>query len=250
MISINPINFFPRSSFRLQNKPAESVPETTKNIAAEFLRQASSRFVDTGLLNQLPKGLVTETTHILRRINNRALEAAELGQLFSNRQALQDSITEDLADLKTALDQYSQDDLKLFTALFQNQLVVGPVNNNTNQNSFNSDFFLNGTVENFSKNLFRIDVTSDAGILAALNLTDSIINIFSPSNSSPRLLESLLSNLTDYSFNISGINRVRRDPDSTAIKDSSGISRLLAQTLNVYPFMSNAKAPTIIDLVG
>lgn len=173
-----------------------------------------------------------------------------MGQLFSNRQALQDSITEDISDLKTTLDKFSQDDLKLFTALYQNQLVVGSVNINANQNSFNSGFFLNGTVENFPKNLFRIDVTSEAGILAALNLTDSIINIFSPRNSRPRLLESLLSNLTDFSFNIPGINMIRRDPDSTAIKHSSAISRLLPLTLNVYPFMSNAKAPTIIDLVG
>lgn len=60
MISINPINFFPRSSFRLQNKPGESVPETTKNIAAAFLKQASSRFVDTGLFNQLPEDSVSE----------------------------------------------------------------------------------------------------------------------------------------------------------------------------------------------
>jgi len=248
VISINPINFLPQSSFRLQNKPDKSVPETTKNIAAEFLKQASLRSVDTGRFNQLPEGPVTETTHILRKISHRALEAAELGQLFSNRQTLQDSITEDISDLKTALNKFSQDDLKLFTTLIQNQLVVGTVN--MNQNNFNSDFFLNGTVENFPKNLFRIDVTSEAGILAALNLTESIINIFPPINSSPRHLESLLSNLTDFSFNRPSISRIRQDPNSTALKHSSGIFRLLAQTLTVYSFMSNAKAPTIIDLVG
>ena len=186
MLSISPIIFFPRASFRLQNQPVQSVTETKENIVSKFVSQTASSLVDTWLFNQRPKGSVDETAHILRRISNQVLEAAELKQVFENRKALQENIAEDIFDLKTALEKFSKDDLKLFAAYFQNQPVFGPVSFDTNQNLFDSDFLSDGATGNFPENLFRIDVTSESGILAALNLTNRVLNVFSPRSSGYR----------------------------------------------------------------
>ncbi|MFA5904809.1 MAG: hypothetical protein WC836_12815 [Desulfobacula sp.] len=202
------------------------------------------------MTTQLPQDPLNEMTGIIRHIGISALQSAELEQTFENLELLQAEIAEDMSNLKTVLTEFSQDDLKLFAALFQNQAVAGPGNSNTDQNILNSDLLQNGGTENFLNNLFRIDVTSQSGSLAALDLTSSIINILSSKNSEPGLLESLLNSLNDLSFNFQGIGSAEQNPDNGTTQQESGIADRLEQASLANPALSNLFPPTIISLAG
>nr|NJM03937.1 hypothetical protein [Desulfobacula sp.] len=200
-------------------------------------------------MNQLPEGPVNEMSDILRHIEAVALQSAELGQTFENLELLQAGINEDLSNLETVLREFSQDDLKLFAAVFQNQAVVGPANFDTNQSGFNSDFFGNQGSGDFLDNLLRLNIISQSGLLDALGLTGSIINIFSLRNSGVGFLESLLAILTDSGSGSPDSESPEPDTENTTTQESAGIADRQAE-VSVTPERLNARPLTIVDLAG
>ncbi|MCM2285213.1 MAG: hypothetical protein NDI81_10555 [Desulfobacula sp.] len=202
------------------------------------------------MINQLPAGPVNEMTDILRHIGTVALQSAELGQTFENLELLQAGITEDISALKTALSEFSQDDLKLFATVFQNPAVIGSANPDTNQNSFNSGFFENQDVGDFLDNLLRIDITSQFGLLDALDITGNIINLLSLRNSGTVFLESLLESLTDSGFDSQDIGSPEPGQENTATQQDAGTADRPAETVLINPEPLNLNPSTIISLAG
>jgi hypothetical protein len=250
MTPINSINPFPLSNYRFLNKPVIPASSVTQDPITKGVEPTSENTVDTVSVHLLPEGPAHEISNILRRINTRAHQAAELGQTFENRQLLQAEITENLSTLETVSNELSQDDLNLFVALFQNQLLLGPAYSDTGQDRFIPSPSLDGLVENFPESFFRIDVTSALGSLAALDLTGTALDILSERNSGAGLLESLLDNLTDSIFNFRFTESYDQYPDDTTTDQDRDFARFLARApyFNTAPPGSNP--PTIIDLVG
>ncbi len=200
MTPISSINHSPLSSIRLNNRPVSITSADTQNIDAKGVGQAHRNLSIAVSINLLPQGPLKNVTDIIQQINTQALHSLELGQTFENRQLLQADITENVSNLRTIFEGLSQDDLKLFVALFQNQSLVGPGNSTNNQNFLNNSLSLNGILEDFPENLFRIDVTSQNSSLAALDITRSVLDILSTRDSESRRLESQLESLTELSF--------------------------------------------------
>lgn len=248
MISINSINPFPITNLPLQTKPVQLASTDTGNAIIGRGEHLTNP-LDTFAINQLPADPVNEMTDILRHIEAAALQSAELEQTFEDRELLQAEISEDLSNLETVLSEFSQDDLKLFAAVFQNQAVIGPASPDTNQSSFNSDLFENEGAGVFLENLLRIDVTSQSGLLEALDLSSNIINFLSLRNFGVGFLESLLDNLTDFSFGFPDIGSLEQSPENTTTQQGSGITDRPARSL-VNPDRLNLNPATIINLVG
>ncbi|MBU2453294.1 MAG: hypothetical protein KJ668_08275 [Proteobacteria bacterium] len=189
-------------------------------------------------------------TDIIRRIGANAHQAAELEQSLKNRVLLQSKIAKDILNLKTVFEEFSQDDRKLFTALFQNQLPPGPAFSDSNQDSFINSFPLDGFVNSFPENFFGIDVTSKFGSLSAFNITSNAIEILSGRNSGKNLLEFLLDNLTKSIFNFPGIKNSEQDQNGFKTIQNLDIARLLAQSTYFSRTTADSNPLTIIDLVG
>lgn len=251
MISIDSINRFSTANLPLQKDPVPAAASI--DIQNELIREGirvSTTPLDTFMMNQLPEGPINEMSDILRHMEAVALQSAELEQSFENLELLQAGITEDISTLKTVLNEFSQDDLKLFAAVFQNQAVVGPANFNTNQSGFNSDFFENQGAADFLDNLLRLDVISQPGLLEALDITDNIISLLSLRNFGVGFLESLLDSLTDFSLDFPDIGSLEQSPEDTTTQQGSGITDRPADSVLVSPESLQLKPSTIIDLVG
>ncbi|OGQ90671.1 MAG: hypothetical protein A2464_14670 [Deltaproteobacteria bacterium RIFOXYC2_FULL_48_10] len=250
MISINSINPFPITNFPLQTKPVESASTDTGNEVIGSGEQILTNPLDTFVMNQLPEGPVNEMTDILRHIETVALQSAELEQTFENTELLQAEITEDISNLETVLSEFSQDDLKLFAAVFQNQAVIGPAIFDTNQSGVNADLFENQGAGEFLENLLRIDITSQPGLLEALDITDNIISLLSLRNFGVGFLESLLDSLTDFSLDFPDIGSLETSPENTTTQQDSGVTDRPAESVSISPESLQLKPSTIIDLVG
>lgn len=250
MISINSINSFPIVNLPLQTKPVQSTSTDTGNTVTGSGERILTNPLDTFVINQLPEGPVNEITGIFRHIEAVALQSAELEQTFKNLELLQAEIAEDVSNIETVLNEFSQDDLKLFVAAFQNQAVIGSANSDTNQNNFNSDFFVNEGAGQFLENLLRIDVTSQSGLLEALDLSGNIINFLSLRNFGVDFLESLLDNLTDFNFGFPDIGSLEQSPENTTTQQGLGITDRQAGSVQVSRELLQLNRPTIIDLVG
>jgi hypothetical protein len=250
MTPINSINPFLLSSYRFQNKPVTPASSVTRDPITKGVEPTSLNPAPTVSVHQLPEGPAHEISDILRRINTRAHQAAELGLTFENREVLQAKITEDLSTLKTVSSELSQDDLNLFVAIFQNQLLVGPAYSDTSQDRFIPNPSLDGLLESFPESFFRIDVTSALGSLAALDLTGTALDILSVRNSGAGLLESLLDNLTDSIFNFRFTGGYEQYQDDTPTDQDRNFAHFLARAPYFNPAPPGSNPPTIIDLVG
>ncbi|WP_300464382.1 hypothetical protein [Desulfobacula sp.] len=136
MTPLNSINGFPISNYRFQNKPVIPASSPTRDPLTNGVEPASQHPAPAVSIHQLPEGLVREITDIVRRIGTRAYQAAEPGQTVENREVLQAKIAEELSTLETVSSDLSQEDLKLFAALFQNQVLFSPGYSDTGQDSF------------------------------------------------------------------------------------------------------------------
>ncbi len=245
MIPINSINRFPISSFRFQNRPVATVSSNILHTVTRRAEPILPNTLNSISINQLPEDFIFKTTDIFRQIGIFAHQAAELGQTWENRELLQTNITEEISNLGTVLEELSQDNLKLFIAFFQNPSLIQFSDSNRDQ-----DLFLNNFPENFPENFFHIDVTSELGSLAALDLTGTVIDILSEENSGSELLKSLLDNLTDSIFNLSVIQSFEQNQEDTSTDIDRDFLRLLVQNQYFTPIMSDSNPPTIIDMIG
>jgi hypothetical protein len=261
MEPISSINLFPLSGSRVRARRVASTPQTAQDLDTSHVEQARIHSENATILNQLPQEPINNVNSILQQINTHTLRSLELGQTFENRQLLQADVSEDISNLRTTLDELSQDDLTLLIALFQNLPLIGADNFNTGQSSsdfFSSDFF-NTDQEFFNDslssnqildNLFRIDVTSETGSLIALDVLGNAIDALSTRDSGSRLLESLLGSLTNTSSNTEEGEVSEQSQDETTGQLSSDSEQLAVQNQSFKAVSPNSNPPTIIEIAG
>ncbi len=223
---------------------ADALPDT----GTADINPAPADRLDTELINQLPDGLTQEITGAFRRIRIIANQAAEPGLAIDIRTELQSQATGEVSTLDALFENLSQDDLSLFVALFQNQFPNGILAPATNPAPSPISQSLNIFTPGLAESLFQIDITSQAGTLAALDLADTIIDSFSDGNLNSTLLESLLDDLTDAIF--TRPIRENSDPDQSETPETldRDIARLLAAPPTFAQQGSNP--PTIIEIAG
>ena len=262
MEAVSPIS--PVQPLRFQPVPVQAPP---LEIPPEPAPSANQQITD--LVNQLPAGPVEEITDAFRRINISANQSAELDQSFENRLFFQSQVDEEISTLQSLFERLNQDDLSLFIAVFQNQFPDDLFSSNRNQD----DFFTSQSLDQFTPNaldsLLQIDVTSQAGSLAALALSGTIIDVLSGRNSSSGLLDSLLDDLTRSIITTrlfeppepppaAPVNTGEtteaapaEDDDTTATEDEDLTSEIEELTALDPPFAQvGSNPPTIIEIAG
>jgi hypothetical protein len=244
MTPINSINSFSTSRVSLKKGLVSTIPEIVQSVDTRDVDQEQINLSNAILINQLPHGLVNDFSDIIRRINIQALQSLELEQTLNNRQSLQENIIQEEYRLRAIFEELSQDDLRLFIAVFQNQPPIGSDNSNNFQDFFNTNFFFNGLSEKFLENLFHFDVTSQTGSLSALDITGNILDILSRSDFGSKRLESLLEVQTNSGFTSIQIDTSEQSQDDITVQSGSDT----VQNLFFYPTPLNPNPPTIIDL--
>ena len=164
--------------------------ETASNALPE-----SSRILAAGLAERIPRSAAREISGILRSVRGIAGEAAELGQAFTVREQLQLRVAEQLSDLDSFFQTLPQETLDLITAVFQNRFQSGLIDTGQDAPGSDSDFFgglISSPIEIFS----GIDVSTEAGVLSALGLSDTALELLNPANANAILTNDAL--LTIY----------------------------------------------------
>ncbi len=199
MEPISSIDHSFRSGFSLQTAPLRQTqtPEGIQPPTITTLQQPTAGPPEIDLVNQLQQDQVQEAADIFRSLNILANQALEPGQDFENRQNIQNQVEEDISALTSFLDQLRQDDLQLFAAIFQNQVPGGLLDTGGTDDNSVSDLLLDNSSRSALDGFLNIDVRSETGALNALDLTGSIIDVFTFNNTGSSLLESLLEDLTE-----------------------------------------------------
>ncbi len=177
MAPISSIQLFPISTFQYQSGTVKRVFASAQQGAPADFKLTLSGLLDTLLIHQLPRGPAHDIALIFKRIHTYAAQAAEIDQTYKDKELLQSDVKEDLSNLKTILSELAQDELTLFAALFQHVLQNGIVSSTNDSNDPATDVFIDGFKTDSLGNFFRIDVISERGTLAALDLTGTVIDI-------------------------------------------------------------------------
>lgn len=251
MTPISSINQFSTINNRLRFNSSQRTRalEDTQNSFLDTVQQTPAVPTQTDLINQLPHDQVREVTDIFRSINILANQALELGQNFENREDLQIEVEEEILEARSVFDEFTQDDLTLFTAIFQNQIPGSLLASGSMDNDPGFDLFSNGITDNLLESLLNINVLSEFGALTALDLTGSIIDRFTGNNNSS-FLESLLDDLTNSltGFSIFKSLLQTQKSEKTTTSSDTDTEEPIIPIPPINPPDSNP--PTIIELAG
>lgn len=231
------------------NGPAAALSETEITALAANSGQARADRLAAELVRQLPEVPVREIAAVFSNISTTAIQAAEPGQSFEDRTTLQTDIIDDLLNLRSVFDQLSQEELSLFVAVFQNHLPDSLLG--TGQDLFADDNFFSPirTDDSLLDSFFRIDVVSERGILAVLDLAGTVLDILSVQDSGSGTLESLLDIFTQSSQAIS----ISDTPDTAeSISTAESVNNDIALLRNQDPPFAQlgTNPPTIIEIAG
>ena len=227
----------------------------TQNSFLDDIQQTPAVSTEINLINQLPHDQIREVTDIFRSINILANQALEPGQNFENRENLQAEVEENISELRSVLDGFTQDDLTLFIAIFQNQIPGAFIDSGSTSTDSVFDLSFTGITDNSLESLFRINVLSEFGALTSLDLTGSIIDTFTGNNNSS-ILESLLDDLTDSLIGSTIFKSLSQSQESekTTIFLDTEISQGTDNTESIMPIPPSNPPDlnplTIIDLAG
>ncbi len=244
MIAINTFRHAVPPAVQFRSIRADALPDT----GTADINPAPADRLDPELISQLPDGLTQEITGAFRRIRIIANQAAEPGLAIEIQTELQSQATGEVSTLKSIFENLSQDDLNLFVALFQNQFPSDILAPRTDPVSSLISDSLNYLARDPIDALFQIDITSQAGTLAALDLADTFIDSFSDGNLNSTLLESLLDDLTDAILTIP----IQESPAPAQDKTTIFLDRDIARLRAAIPAFAQqgSNPPTIIEIAG
>ncbi len=245
--SINPLTILNSQIHRNQilTEPAISISDSHAQTEQESLTSFRA-----GLVGQLSQNTARNVGNIFRSINLLANQSLELGTGFLTRERFQIEVSNDLSNLRSIFDDLPQEELTLFTTLFQNRLPDSILNTGSSNENIFSSLNLNGFSNDALDSLFQLDVTSEQESLLTLGLTNTLIDILSINNNDSSFLESLLDDLTNDFFNF-------RVPEETPDEDeeSTTTPEVRESDVNLQnqipPLTSpDGNPPTIIELAG
>ena len=248
MTPIAPVGPYTTPFLPFRSQPVQEttgfVPEPDQTVSAESVSGSSP---DPALFNQLPQGPVQLMLDYYRNINLLALQAAELDQTNENRLFLQEEISRDTSELRTIFDDLNRDQLELFVAFFENQVPGFSSNSNGNDSLF-SGFFSETYSNNPLEDLLRIDVTSEIGLLSALDLSGSVIDSLSGFGSGSVFLESLLEFVGTVTPAVSVSDSPVPEPEEDSESPESDTE--IVSEEEASPLAPGSDPPTIIDIIG
>ena len=175
--TINQIGFTSRANHVSRNQSAP-----LSEPAVPTLREREQASADAS--RALPRSDAQILTDSFKSLLKHVAQASEPGQSDDAREVLQQSIDKDLSDLQAAFDKISEGNLRLFIALFQNQLPGTFAGDGTNDllSSVTDDIF-----SDILAPLFRLDVTTESGALNALAIASAGIDSLSAGSGGPLL---------------------------------------------------------------
>ncbi len=209
------------------------------------------------LVNQIPDETASQFNRIFQDISILSTQSLELDQIIENRTLLQQGVTDNLFNLRTVFDNASQEELELFTAVFTSQISDSLLNTgsiSSSDDSFLPDNLLSGSLSpNVIESLFSIDVTSDQGSLASLELLNILLETLSINTLGFGSLNELLLGQDNSIFNLQILEIIGVDdelentPEET---NPSPTTEPVDEAELPQPEQNTENPPTIIELAG
>ncbi len=216
--------------------------------------QAMRNANDAISIVQVADGAMAEATELLQNIRVKAIQAGNASQSTESRQAIQADINKSLEALGNIANNTSFNGQKLLSGTFTDkQFQVGASSGETIAISL-------GSIEpakisaGTSGTLADIDVTTDAGVEAAIEMTDIAINYVnqqrSQAGSTQNQLESTINNLSSVRINTLSAESEIRDLDFA--EESSMLNRIkmLAKARTFVQTQAGKASQRVLDVLG
>ena len=216
--------------------------------------QAMRNANDAISIVQVADGAMAEATELLQNIRVKAIQAGNASQSTESRQAIQADINKSLEALGNIANNTSFNGQKLLSGTFTDkQFQVGASSGETIAISL-------GSIEpakisaGTSGTLADIDVTTDAGVEAAIEMTDIAINYVnqqrSQAGSTQNQLESIINNLSSVRINTLSAESEIRDLDFA--EESSMLNRIkmLAKARTFAQTQAGKASQRVLDVLG
>ncbi len=221
---------------------------------AKGFGQAMRNANDAISIVQVADGAMEQATELLQNIRVKAIQAGNASQSTESRQAIQADINKSLEALGSIANNTSFNGQKLLSGTFTDkQFQVGASSGETiaiSLGSIEPSKISDGT----SGTLADIDVTTDAGVAAAIEMTDIAIDYVnqqrSQAGSTQNQLESTIGNLSATMINTLSAESEIRDLDYA--EESSNLNRikLLAKARIFAQAQAGKVSKQILNVLG
>ncbi len=240
---------------------------TTNNLNNQIfvtptIEELPAEVLNYDLVNQIPEETVSQLNQIFQDLNILSSQSLELDQSIENRILFQQGVTDDLFALRSLFENASLEELELFNTVFASQISDSLLNTGSVSSSDDSflsanllpDNLLSGSLSpNIIESLFSIDVTSDQGSLASLELLNIFLDFLSNNSLGFGSLNDLLIDQDNYIFNLQILEITGIDDEleiAPAETESLQTTEALGEAELLQPEQNSENPPTIIELAG
>ncbi len=203
---------------------------------------------------QVADGAMAEATELLQNIRVKAIQAGNASQSIESRQAIQADINKSLEALGNIAKNTSFNGQKLLSGSFTDkQFQVGASSGETISVSLGSIDPSNISEESLGS-LSNIDVTTDEGVEAAIDITDMAIDYVnkqrSQAGSTQNQLESTINNLHSTMVNTFSAESQIRDLDFAEESTNLNRIKLLAKARSFAHAQAGIASKRVLDILG
>ena len=221
---------------------------------AKGFGQAIKNANDAISITQVADGALGQATDLIQDIRVKAIQAASAAQSPGSRQAIQADISKSLETLKDIAQNTSFNGQKLLSGAFvDKQFQVGASSGETVEISLGSIDPSKITDETLGA-LADIDVTTQAGAQAAIEIADVALDYISQQRSqvgsNQNQLESTINNLSNARINTLAAESEIRDLDYAEESVTLNKIKLLQKARAFALAQANTTAKNIVDIFG
>jgi len=220
---------------------------------AKGFGQATRNANDAFSIIQVADGAMERATELLQDIRVKAIQAGNASQSTESRQAIQADISKSLETLGNIANDTSFNGQKLLSGTFTNkQFQIGAFSGETIEISLGSIDPSKISDETLGT-LANVDVKTDEGVQAAIEITDMAIDYVnkqrSQAGSTQNQLESTINNLSNASINTLSAESEIRDLDFA--EESSTLNRieLLAKARIFAQAQAGTTSKRVLDVL-
>ncbi|MCF6246634.1 MAG: flagellin [Desulfobacula sp.] len=215
--------------------------------------QAVKNANDAISITQIADGALGQATDLVQGIREKAIQAASAAQSPQSLQAIQDEISQSLANLQDIAQTTSYNGQKLLSGVFTDQTFqVGTSSGETVEISLGS--VDPSRISDETGSLMNIDVTTMEGAQSAIGLADVALDYISQqrsrAGSTQNQLESTINNLSTAMINTLSAESDIRDLDFA--EESMNLERikLLGKAKAFAQAQANTNAIRVLDILG
>ncbi len=221
---------------------------------AKAYGQAIKNANDAISISQVADGALGQATDLIQGIREKAIQAASAAQSPQSRRAIQSEINQSLESLEQIAQNTSFNGQKLLSGAFVNKAFQVGANSGETINISLGSIDPSKISDETLGALSDIDVTTDEGAQAAIELSDMALDYINQQRSNvgstQNQLTSTINNLSNANINTLAAESEIRDLDFAEESMNLNRIKMLAKARAFAQAQANTSAKNIVDILG